>query len=141
MYKGCFQCFFCMFVRCVTTLRLHLYVVVYIVITLRVQECNTFDGAGDFMRKFVLMIGLVLSMSMVSLNHASVGIAQVQAADNMAQVRLILKKLRGSMASMKDFDELEAAGMDKADVDRLRKAMSGKIKQMTTDAVELITAL
>jgi len=93
------------------------------------------------MGKFVLMIGLVLSLSMVSLNHASVGIAQVQAADNMAQVRLILKKLRSSMASLKDFDELEAAGMDKADVDRLRNAMKGKIKQMTTDAVELITAL
>ena len=93
------------------------------------------------MRKFFLMIGLALSLSMVSLNHASIGIAQAQAADNMAQVRLILKKLRGSMASMKDFDELEAAGMDKTDVDRLRKAMKGKIKQMTADAVELITAL
>ncbi|MCF6208611.1 MAG: hypothetical protein L3J61_04405 [Ghiorsea sp.] len=93
------------------------------------------------MRKFILMIGLVLSLSMVSLNHGSVGITQVQAAADMAQVRLILKKLRSSMASMKDFDELEAAGMDKADVDRLRKAMKGKIKQMTTDAVELITAL
>jgi len=93
------------------------------------------------MGKFVLMIGLVLSLSMVSLSPASVGIAQVQAADNMAQVRLILKKLRSSMASLKDFDELEAAGMDKADVDRLRNAMKGKIKQMTTDAVELITAL
>lgn len=99
------------------------------------------DGVGDFMRKFILMIGMVLSLSMVSLNPASIGITQVQAADNMEQVRLILKKLRGSMASMKDFDELEAAGMDKADVDRLRKAMKGKIKQMTTDAVELITAL
>ena len=93
------------------------------------------------MRKFILMIGLALPLSMVPFNSASVGIAQVQAEDNMAQVRLILKKLRGSMASLKDFDELEAAGMDKADVDKLRNAMRGKIKQMTTDAVELITAL
>lgn len=93
------------------------------------------------MLKFMLAMGLVLSMSMLSLEHASVGITQVQAADNMAQVRLILKKLRGSMASMKDFDDLEAAGMDKADVDTLRKAMKSKIKQMTKDAVELITAL
>ncbi len=93
------------------------------------------------MYKFVLMIGLVVSMSMLSVDHTSVGIAQVQAADNMAQVRLILKKLRGSMASMKDFDELEAAGMDKADVDKLRRAMKLKIKQMTADAVDLIKAL
>jgi hypothetical protein len=99
------------------------------------------DEVGDFMRKFVLMIGLVLCLSMISLNHVSIGIPQVQAADSMVQVRLILKKLRGSMASMKDFDELEAAGMDKVDVDKLRNAMKGKVKQMTADAVELITAL
>ena len=107
---------------------------------LATQGCE-FEGIGEFMYKFVLMIGLVLSISMLSVDYTSVGIAQVQAADNMAQVRLILKKLRGSMASMKDFDDLEAAGMDKADVDKLRRAMKSKIKQMTTDAVDLITAL
>lgn len=93
------------------------------------------------MLKFVLAMSLMLSMSMLSLEHTSVGITQAQAADNMAQVRLILKKLRGSMASMKDFDDLEAAGMDKADVNKLRRAMKSKIQQMTKDAVELITAL
>ncbi|HID35874.1 MAG TPA: hypothetical protein EYP39_00620 [Ghiorsea sp.] len=60
---------------------------------------------------------------------------------NMAQVQLILKKLRSSMANMKDFDELEEAGMEKSDVDRLRNAMKGKIKQMTSDAVDLIRVL
>ena len=45
------------------------------------------------------------------------------------------------MANMKDFDDLEAAGMDKSDVDRLRNAMKGKIKQMTSDAVDLIRVL
>ncbi len=69
-------------------------------------------------------------------------ISSATAADtNMAQVQLILKKLRSSMANMKDFDELEAAGMDKKDVDRLRNAMKGKIKQMTSDAVDLIRVL
>ncbi len=140
MNKRCLVFFLTYFVRCITTLRLHIHGVVYIVNTLKHMDVRL-EGAGDFMRKFFLMIGLVLSLSMVSLNHGSVGITQVQAAADMAQVRLILKKLRSSMASMKDFDELEAAGMDKADVDRLRNAMKGKIKQMTTDAVELITAL
>jgi len=69
-------------------------------------------------------------------------IAKASAADNnMAQVQLILKKLRSSMANMKDFDELEAAGMDKKDVDRLRNVMKKKIKQMTSDAVDLIRVL
>jgi hypothetical protein len=74
--------------------------------------------------------------------QSDVVVAKASAADNnMAQVQLILKKLRSSMANMKDFDELEAAGMDKKDVDRLRNAMKGKIKQMTSDAVGLIRVL
>ena len=80
----------------------------------------------------LLLLIQMLSFSMVSNTFA---------ADNMAQVQLILKKLRSSMSNMKDFDELEAAGMDKADVDRLRNAMKGKIKQMTSDAVDLIRVL
>ena len=80
---------------------------------------------------FLLLIQ-ILSFSMVSKTFA---------ADNMAQVQLILKKLRSSMSNMKDFDELEAAGMEKEDVDRLRNAMKGKIKQMTSDAVGLIRVL
>jgi len=59
----------------------------------------------------------------------------------MAKIQLILKKLRGSMNSMKDFDELEAAGMGKKDVDRMRRAMSHKIKQLTDDAVSSIQDL
>ena len=66
---------------------------------------------------------------------------QAEEQGNMSQVRLVLKKLRGSLASMKDFDELESAGMDKQDVNRMRSAMQKKIKQMTDDAVGLITAL
>jgi len=95
------------------------------------------------MRRLLLVAGLVFSLNMIPVGGGTLMVTQVQAAEvaDMAQIRLILKKLRGSMASLKDFDELEAAGMDKADVDRLRKAMKGKIKQMTTDAVELITAL
>ena len=69
-------------------------------------------------------------------------VPQASAADsNMAQVQLILKKLRSSTVNMKDFDELEEAGMDKKDVDRLRNAMKQKIKQMTNDAVDLIRVL
>ncbi len=93
------------------------------------------------MKKYVLIFTMmVFSVSMLGASYALV--PPVQAADhNMAQVQLILKKLRSSMANMKDFDELEEAGMDKTDVDRLRKAMKGKIKQMTSDAVDLIRVL
>ncbi|MBL1352503.1 MAG: hypothetical protein COA61_004065 [Zetaproteobacteria bacterium] len=62
----------------------------------------------------------------------------VQAASQMGKIQLILKKLRTSMSSMKDFDELEKAGMSKKDVDRMRRAMTQKIQQLTDDAVRSI---
>lgn len=95
------------------------------------------------MRKdYILIVGLILSLSMISLESGVLSVSVVQAEEgNMSQVRLILKKLRGSMASMKDFDELEEQGMDRADVDRMRRAMKQKIKQMTNDTVDLIRAL
>jgi len=88
------------------------------------------------------MVALVLVFGLIEAHGAYALVPQAHAADNnMAQVQLILKKLRSSMANMKDFDDLEAAGMDKKDVDRLRNAMKGKIKQMTTEAVDLIRVL
>ncbi len=59
----------------------------------------------------------------------------------MERVQLILKKLRSTMASMKDFDELEEAGMAKKQVDRMRKAMTQKVQQLTDDAVSSIRDL
>lgn len=96
------------------------------------------------MRKIVI-IGIFLfvatsapTMGLSSLNpHYTPAVAE----DGMGKVQLILKKLRSSMASMKDFDELEQAGMSKKDVDRMRRAMEQKIKQMTDEAVDLIRAL
>jgi len=61
--------------------------------------------------------------------------------DSIGQVQLIMKKLRASMSSMKDFDELESAGMSKDDVDRMRRAMTQKIEKLTQEAVGLIRAL
>ena len=93
------------------------------------------------MKKYVLVCAMmVFSVSILGSSHVYISTASA-AEGNMGQVQLILKKLRSSMANMKDFDELEEAGMDKADVDRLRKAMKGKIKQMTSDAVDLIRVL
>lgn len=60
---------------------------------------------------------------------------------SMANVQMMIKKLRDSMLSMKDLDALEDAGMDKADVDKMRRAMKQKIQQMTSDAVEVIRKL
>jgi len=42
---------------------------------------------------------------------------------------------------MKDFDELEKAGMSKSDVDRMRRAMTQKIKQLTDEAINSIQSL
>jgi len=68
-------------------------------------------------------------------------ITKAVAADNMVEVRIIIKKMRASMENMKEFDALEKAGMDKRDVDQLRYVTKEKINQMTADAVELIRAL
>ncbi len=84
---------------------------------------------------FAVLFGVAVQQSLLA------RVAPVYAADNMAQVQLILKKLKSSMKNMEDFNELEKAGMDKRDVDRLRNAMKAKIKQMTTDAVDLIRVL
>ena len=65
----------------------------------------------------------------------------IAAESSMAKIQLILKKLRGSMTSMKDFDELEKAGMPKKVVDRMRRAMSHKIKQLTEEAISSIQSL
>ena len=84
---------------------------------------------------FATLFGAMIQQSMLT------NITPAYAADNMEQVQLILKKLKSSMQNMKDFDELEKAGMDKRDVDRLRNAMRAKIRQMTSDAVDLIRVL
>jgi hypothetical protein len=42
---------------------------------------------------------------------------------------------------MKDFDELEKAGMPKKDVDRMRRAMTHKIQQLTDEAISSIRSL
>ncbi len=72
------------------------------------------------------------------------GFAPAQAEDavnGMKRLSLILKKLRDAMGSMKEFDELEKAGLRKKDVDRMRRAMNDKINQMMEDAIYAIRAL
>jgi len=58
--------------------------------------------------------------------------------NHMAQMRLTLKKLQDAMSSMKDFDELEKAGMPKSNVDRMRSAMQLKINRMMDEVLEEI---
>jgi len=58
--------------------------------------------------------------------------------DHMAQMRLTLRKLQDAMSSMKDFDELESAGMPKSNVDRMRSAMQLKINKMMNEVLEEI---
>jgi len=77
-------------------------------------------------------------------NLASFAYAPAFAAeqsDGMARVHLTLKKLQDAMTSMKDFDELEAAGMPKKNVDRMRRAMQLKINQMMEDVIKSIHSL
>ena len=95
-----------------------------------------------------LVLTLMVLTPQVSVVHDSVVVGytsaqaeDVQAKDGITKIQLILKKLRGSMTSMKDFNELEVAGMPRKDVERMRKAMSNKIKQLTDQAIDLIRAL
>ena len=98
---------------------------------------------GEILNKKVLLLSGLMVLGLATSHPTLALISQANAAGdvNMAQVQLILKKLRSSMANMKDFDELEEAGMDKTDVGRLRSAMKNKITQMTSDAVNLIRVL
>lgn len=59
----------------------------------------------------------------------------------MGRVHTMLKKLQDAMVSMKDFDELEKAGMSKKQVDRMRRAMQIKINQMMEEVIRDIHAL
>jgi len=45
------------------------------------------------------------------------------------------------MAIISDLDDLERAGMDKRDVNRMRRAMNQKIKQLMDEAINSIEAL
>jgi hypothetical protein len=62
-------------------------------------------------------------------------------SDKMAQITLIIKKLRESMASLKDLDALEKAGMPKKDVDRMRQALEQKNQEMINEAIAEIQSL
>jgi hypothetical protein len=61
--------------------------------------------------------------------------------DKMAQITLIIRKLRESMASLKDLDALEKAGMPKKDVDRMRQALEQKNQEMINEAIAEIQSL
>ncbi len=93
----------------------------------------------------VMMAFVVAAATPVSMLPLSAGYQHVEAAENtgngMKRVTLIIRKLRDAMASMNDFDELEKAGLAKKDVDRMRRAMDAKIKQMMEDAIYAIRAL
>lgn len=89
-----------------------------------------------------LSMGMLLFAAAIESNHLTmIPLAAAQEEGNMDRVSLLLNKLRTSMASMKDLDELEKAGMSKEDVDRMRRAMEQKIKQLTDEAIASIHAL
>jgi len=100
--------------------------------------------AKAYVRGSVLGFALMVLMIAPAISPASMQLEypQAVAAENsMAKIQLILKKLRGSMTSMKDLDELEQSGMPKRDVDRMRRAMDHKIKQLTDEAISSIQSL
>ncbi len=89
------------------------------------------------------LFAVAVMPSFSNINGTVLSYTPLQAEEKlgMHQVQLVMKKLRASMSSMKDFDELEAAGMSKKDVDRMRRAMSQKIEKLTSEAIDLIRAL
>ncbi|WP_236075408.1 hypothetical protein [Mariprofundus sp. EBB-1] len=102
------------------------------------------------MKKYMLACTLAMAFAFyapLSISTTSFGYQQAQAAGaadadtGMKRVTLIIKKLRDAMGSMKDFDELEKAGLQKKDVDRMRRAMDSKIQQMMEDAIYAIRSI
>lgn len=100
------------------------------------------------MKKTLIAISFAMSFALIaplsSTSNPSISHQQAQAAegvDGMKRLNLILKKLRDAMGSMKDFDDLEKAGLNKKDVDRMRHAMEDKIGQMMEDAIYAIRTL
>jgi len=93
-----------------------------------------------WLKSLVFLLVVVVTAPNLSPASWQVYAPQVYAAEenSMAKIQLILKKLRASMSSMKDFDDLERAGMPKRNVDRLRRAMTQKIGQLTDEAVNSI---
>lgn len=61
--------------------------------------------------------------------------------NSMKQVRLIIWKMTNLAVDMKDFDKLEADGVAKQDVDRIRRIMKEKVKRLSSEAGDLIRAL
>jgi len=99
------------------------------------------------MKKYLWFMMLAFGVAVVaplSLTSTTLGYQQSQAAttvDGMKRVKLILRKLSDALGSMKDFDELQKAGLKKKDVDRMRRAMEAKIQQMMEDAIYAIRAI
>jgi len=99
------------------------------------------------MKKHMLACTLAMAFAFfapISTSTVSLGYQHAQAANSnsgMKRVTLIIKKLRDAMGSMKDFDELEKAGLRKKDVDRMRRAMDTKIQQMMEDAIYAIRSI
>jgi len=71
----------------------------------------------------------------------SLALAVSAAAAEMKDVRLLIQKLRDSMAALSELDELERAGMSHADVERMRKALKRKIQQMIDETIQTIQEL
>jgi len=105
------------------------------------------SGGGSTVRKGILtivMAGLLALAAPVPSPSTSPGFSQLYAAEaetGMKRLNLIIKKLRSAMASMKDFDALEKAGLSKKDVNRMRSAMQLKIQQLMEDAIYAIRSI
>jgi len=82
---------------------------------------------------FALLLGTAAPV--VSLDGMSYPLVRAAEDSGMKKVHIILQKLQDAMVSMKDFDQLEAVGMPKKNVDRMRRAMQTKINQMMEEVI------
>ena len=95
------------------------------------------------------MMFVLLTFSLISLSScASVGgkstvsVDESMTADEkLHKINLITQKLHGMHESSNDLDVLESEGLEKSDVNSIRRAIVNKIKQLTNQTVHLIDAL
>ena len=88
----------------------------------------------------IMAFAILLAVAAPIVPAQSNAAPQAQSSE-IHNLKLVLSKLRESMAAAKDLGQLEEAGLPKKDVDRLRRAMESKIKQLVDNAITTIKRL
>lgn len=97
--------------------------------------------------RFLIILTLIAAPVLISPQYTYAAVNKTMLTDQTAGVidedklSIMLKKLRSQMLSMKDLNQLEAIGMNKRDVDRMRNVLQAKIETMIQETITVIHSL